>query len=95
MLQPFPPPAPPPSLTPSSAATPPLISRDKVRDALLMLAQDDQFIDMFHQTLLKLSVHGNYVAYSSWLVHCSVVTVGIEAASEVEQVMSQLIWVLW
>ncbi|KAF9664918.1 hypothetical protein SADUNF_Sadunf16G0067800 [Salix dunnii] len=53
MLQPFPPPAPPPSLTPSSAATPPLISRDKVRDALLMLAQDDQFIDMFHQTLLK------------------------------------------
>ncbi|KAJ6425603.1 hypothetical protein OIU84_026222 [Salix udensis] len=53
MLQPFPPPAPPPSLTPSSAAAPPLISRDKVRDALLMLAQDDQFIDMFHQTLLK------------------------------------------
>ncbi|KAJ6864777.1 mRNA-decapping enzyme-like protein [Populus alba x Populus x berolinensis] len=57
MLQPFPPPAPPPSLTPSSAATPPLISRDEVRDALLMLAQDDQFIDMFHQALLKVHHH--------------------------------------
>ncbi|KAB5552974.1 hypothetical protein DKX38_010285 [Salix brachista] len=53
MLQPFPPPTPPPSLTPSSPATPPLISRDKVRDALLLLVQDDQFIDMFHQALLK------------------------------------------
>jgi mRNA-decapping enzyme 1B len=39
MLQPFPPPTPPPSLTPSSTATTPLISRDKVRDALLMLIQ--------------------------------------------------------
>ncbi|XP_052304151.1 mRNA-decapping enzyme-like protein isoform X1 [Populus trichocarpa] len=39
MLQPFPPPAPPPSLTPSSTTTPPLIGRDEVRDALLMLAQ--------------------------------------------------------
>ncbi|KAJ6968411.1 mRNA-decapping enzyme-like protein [Populus alba] len=57
MLQPFPPPAPPPSLTPSSTATPPLISRDEVRDALLMLAQDDQFIDMFHQALLKVHHH--------------------------------------
>ncbi len=41
MLQPFPPPTPPPSLTPSSA--PPfdglLISRDRVRDALLVLVQ--------------------------------------------------------
>lgn len=42
MLQPFPPPNPPPSLTPSSAPAlndAPLISRDKVRDALLMLVQ--------------------------------------------------------
>ncbi|KAF3441621.1 hypothetical protein FNV43_RR15536 [Rhamnella rubrinervis] len=57
MLQPFPPPAPPPSLTPSSAPLipieGPLINRDKVRDALLMLVQDDQFIDMFYQMLLK------------------------------------------
>lgn len=43
MLQPFPPPTPPPSLTPSSAPPlpneGPLISRDKVRDALLLLVQ--------------------------------------------------------
>ncbi|CAI0391414.1 unnamed protein product [Linum tenue] len=52
MLQPFPPPNPPPSLTPTAAATP-LINRDKVRDALLKLVQDDQFIDMFYQALTK------------------------------------------
>ncbi|KDO70524.1 hypothetical protein CISIN_1g040964mg, partial [Citrus sinensis] len=41
MLQPFPPPTPPPSLTPSSAPPidRPLITREKVRDALLMLVQ--------------------------------------------------------
>ncbi|KAL9425388.1 hypothetical protein AB3S75_032359 [Citrus x aurantiifolia] len=56
MLQPFPPPTPPPSLTPSSAPPidRPLITREKVRDALLMLVQDDQFIDQFYQTLMKL-----------------------------------------
>ncbi|XP_015880287.1 mRNA-decapping enzyme-like protein [Ziziphus jujuba] len=57
MLQPFPPPTPPPSLTPSSAPPipneGPVINRDKVRDALLLLVQDDQFIDMFYQLLLK------------------------------------------
>ncbi|KAH9674485.1 mRNA-decapping enzyme-like protein [Citrus sinensis] len=55
MLQPFPPPTPPPSLTPSSAPPidRPLITREKVRDALLMLVQDDQFIDQFYQTLMK------------------------------------------
>uniref|UniRef100_A0A2P2LYS5 mRNA-decapping enzyme-like protein n=1 Tax=Rhizophora mucronata TaxID=61149 RepID=A0A2P2LYS5_RHIMU len=52
MLQPFPPPAPPSSLTPSSTSQP-LINRDKIRDALLKLVQDDQFIDMFHQALVK------------------------------------------
>ncbi|CAN1277515.1 mRNA-decapping enzyme-like protein [Linum perenne] len=52
MLQPFPPPTPPPSLTPTTA-TSPLISRDKVRDALVKLVQDDQFIDMFYQALTK------------------------------------------
>lgn len=57
MLQPFPPPNPPPSLAPVSSSTPnrPVISRDKVRDALLSLVQDDQFIDMMFQTLLKLN----------------------------------------
>lgn len=42
MLQPFPPPTPPPSLTPTSIPAPnygPVISRDKVREALLMLVQ--------------------------------------------------------
>ena len=41
MLQPFPPPNPPPSLAPISSSTPnkPVISRDKVRDALLSLVQ--------------------------------------------------------
>ncbi|KDP36188.1 hypothetical protein JCGZ_08832 [Jatropha curcas] len=53
LLQPFPPPTPPPSLTPSSPTTAPVINRDKVRDALLTLVQDDQFIDMFYQALLK------------------------------------------
>ncbi|XP_050229895.1 mRNA-decapping enzyme-like protein [Mercurialis annua] len=53
MLQPFPPPTPPPSLTPTSPTTVPVIDRDKVRDALVSLVQDDSFIDMFYQTLLK------------------------------------------
>ncbi|KAG2686672.1 hypothetical protein I3760_09G017000 [Carya illinoinensis] len=55
MLQPFPPPTPPPSLTPSSAPQndAPFISRDRVRDALVMLVQDDQFVDMFYKALVK------------------------------------------
>ncbi|XVF76155.1 hypothetical protein PTKIN_Ptkin13bG0243400 [Pterospermum kingtungense] len=56
LLQPFPPPTPPASLTPGMPPTlhhGPLISRDKVRDALLMLVQDDQFIDMFYRALQK------------------------------------------
>ncbi|KAL5545787.1 hypothetical protein UlMin_005474 [Ulmus minor] len=55
LLQPFPPPTPPPSLTPGTSPTPNEgpITRDKVREALLLLVQDDQFIDMFHQMLLK------------------------------------------
>ncbi|KAM1093502.1 hypothetical protein ACFX2B_008500 [Malus domestica] len=57
MLQPFPPPTPPPSLTPNSAppapSDGPLVSREKVREALVMLVQDDQFIDMIYQALLK------------------------------------------
>ncbi|XVF55781.1 hypothetical protein PTKIN_Ptkin06aG0064800 [Pterospermum kingtungense] len=56
VLQPFPPPTPPASLTPGAPPTlhdGSLISRDKVRSALLMLVQDDQFIDMFYQALQK------------------------------------------
>ncbi|XP_047332057.1 mRNA-decapping enzyme-like protein [Impatiens glandulifera] len=46
LLQPFPPPTPSRSLAPA-------FSRDKVRAALLMLVQDDQFIDMVHRALLN------------------------------------------
>ncbi|KAG4916489.1 hypothetical protein JHK87_054046 [Glycine soja] len=57
VLQPFPPPNPPLSLTPISSSTPnrPVFSRDNVRDALLSLVQEDQFIDMMFQALLKVS----------------------------------------
>ncbi|KAK6787978.1 hypothetical protein RDI58_016503 [Solanum bulbocastanum] len=56
LLQPFPPPTPPPSLTPTSSSIPnniPVVSRDKVREALVMLVQDDQFIDMVYRALLN------------------------------------------
>lgn len=54
MLQPFPPPTPPPSLAPVSSPLPnPAISREKVRDALLVLVQDNQFIDMVYKALLN------------------------------------------
>ncbi|XP_047332210.1 mRNA-decapping enzyme-like protein isoform X2 [Impatiens glandulifera] len=54
LLQPFPPPAPPLSLTPSSTSlNNATISRDSVRNALLALAEENQFIDMFYQALLK------------------------------------------
>ncbi|KAK2424259.1 hypothetical protein P8452_53300 [Trifolium repens] len=56
MLQPFPPPTPPPSLTPVPSPLPnyvPVISREKVRDALLVLVQDNQFIDMVYKALLN------------------------------------------
>ncbi|KAK7396716.1 hypothetical protein VNO78_17874 [Psophocarpus tetragonolobus] len=57
VLQPFPPPNPPLSLTPISSSTPgrPVIRRDNVRDALLSLVQDDRFIDMMFQALMKVS----------------------------------------
>nr|DAD43967.1 TPA_asm: hypothetical protein HUJ06_002197 [Nelumbo nucifera] len=56
LLQPFPPPTPPPSLTPAPAPAPnygPVINRDKVRDALLRLVQDNRFIDMVYREILN------------------------------------------
>ncbi|KAK4441307.1 decapping enzyme-like protein [Sesamum alatum] len=56
LLQPFPPPTPPPSLTPTSVPTPnygSVISREKIREALQMLVQDNQFIDMVYQAVLN------------------------------------------
>ncbi|CAJ1956175.1 unnamed protein product [Sphenostylis stenocarpa] len=54
LLQPFPPPNPPPSLAPAPSPNyGPVISREKVRDALLVLVQDNQFIDMVYRALLN------------------------------------------
>ncbi|KAF5188390.1 mRNA-decapping enzyme-like protein [Thalictrum thalictroides] len=50
VLQPFPPPTPPVSLTPTNG---PIITRDKVRDTLMRLVQNHQFIDMFYEELSK------------------------------------------
>ncbi|GAB2274581.1 hypothetical protein Dimus_009349 [Dionaea muscipula] len=53
MLQPFPPPNPPSSLTPAANYGGPLISREKVKDALLLLVQDNQFVDMVYRAMLS------------------------------------------
>ncbi|KAJ0250706.1 mRNA-decapping enzyme-like protein [Hirschfeldia incana] len=50
MLQPFPPPNPPPSLA-SPAHSLPVINRDKVKQALLTLVQENEFIDMVTRAL--------------------------------------------
>ncbi|XP_017697325.2 mRNA-decapping enzyme-like protein isoform X1 [Phoenix dactylifera] len=52
LLQPFPPPTPPPSLTPTPNYGS-VITRDRVRDALLKLVQNDQFIDMVYREMLN------------------------------------------
>ncbi|CAH9093739.1 unnamed protein product [Cuscuta epithymum] len=52
LLQPFPPPSPPPSLNPDVTPNNEIvITRDKVREALFTLVQDNVFIDMVHQAL--------------------------------------------
>lgn len=55
LLQSYPPPTPPPSLTPTTPYNNNIqfISRDKVRNTLMRLAQNPQFIDMFYEELLK------------------------------------------
>lgn len=55
LLQPFPPPNPPLSLTPTTAPTPnfAFITREKIREALLVLVQDDQFIDMVYRAMMN------------------------------------------
>ncbi|CAI9783320.1 unnamed protein product [Fraxinus pennsylvanica] len=64
-LKPFRP-TPPATLTPDSVSVPNYgpLSRERVRDALLMLAQDNQFIDMFYKALLK--VHQFIVYIKCW-----------------------------
>ncbi|KAJ6816354.1 mRNA-decapping enzyme-like protein isoform X2 [Iris pallida] len=51
LLQPFPPPTPPPSLTPVPSG--PIITKEKVRDALSRLVQNNQFIDMVYREMLN------------------------------------------
>ncbi|KAL8094915.1 hypothetical protein AgCh_036430 [Apium graveolens] len=55
MLQPFPPPSPPVSFTPIPFPSPnhEALSREQVRDALSVLAQDQQFVEMLYQAFLK------------------------------------------
>ena len=60
LLQPFPPPTPPPSLAPSPIPTPnygPVINRDKVRDALLVLVQVSLFSYMTLVAVVKFFVN--------------------------------------
>ncbi|KQK12264.1 mRNA-decapping enzyme-like protein [Brachypodium distachyon] len=52
ILQPFPPPNPCPLLAPT-ACYGPLLSRDKVRGAMLKLVQNDDFIDMVYREIVK------------------------------------------
>ncbi|KAJ0973389.1 hypothetical protein J5N97_021348 [Dioscorea zingiberensis] len=50
LLQPFPPPSPPPSLTPVPSLGP-VITRDGIRNAILKLVQNDQFIEMVYREM--------------------------------------------
>ncbi|XP_074567919.1 mRNA-decapping enzyme-like protein [Curcuma longa] len=52
LLQPFPPPTPSASLAPTQSFGP-VITRDKVRDALLRVVQNDDFIDIVYRELLN------------------------------------------
>lgn len=52
LLQPFPPPEPSPLLTPA-ASYGPVLARDKVKGAMLRLAQNDDFIDMVYREIVK------------------------------------------
>ncbi|ONM52672.1 mRNA-decapping enzyme-like protein [Zea mays] len=52
LLQPFPPPNPSPSLA-SAPVLSPALSRDKVRDALLRLVENDEFIDLVYGEIMN------------------------------------------
>ncbi|KAL5197337.1 hypothetical protein ABZP36_000849 [Zizania latifolia] len=52
LLQPFPPPNPSPSLA-SAPVHSPVLSRDKVRDAILRLVESDDFIDLVYREIMK------------------------------------------
>ncbi|TVU44003.1 hypothetical protein EJB05_03427 [Eragrostis curvula] len=52
LLQPFPPPKPSPLLTPAASYVS-VLTRDQVKDALLRLVQNDNFIDMVYREMAK------------------------------------------
>ncbi|KAL6638969.1 hypothetical protein ACP70R_022699 [Stipagrostis hirtigluma subsp. patula] len=52
LLQPFPPPNPSPSLA-SAPVYSPVLSRDKVRDALLRLVENDEFVDLVYREIMN------------------------------------------
>ncbi|CAN6203537.1 unnamed protein product [Urochloa humidicola] len=52
LLQPFPPPNPSPSLA-STPVYSPVLSRDKVRDALLRLVENEEFIDLVYREIMN------------------------------------------
>ncbi|CAN6180337.1 unnamed protein product [Urochloa humidicola] len=52
LLQPFPPPNPSPSLA-STPVYSPALSRDKVRDALLRLVENEEFIDLVYREIMN------------------------------------------
>ncbi|KAF9605842.1 hypothetical protein IFM89_018862 [Coptis chinensis] len=53
ILQAFPPPTPPPSLSPTTPINGLGVTRDKGRDTLRRLVQNNQFVDMFYEEFLK------------------------------------------
>ncbi|NP_001136585.1 mRNA-decapping enzyme-like protein isoform X1 [Zea mays] len=52
LLQPFPPPNPSPSLA-SAPVLSPALTRDKVRDALLRLVENDEFVDLVYREIMN------------------------------------------
>ncbi|XP_015629174.1 mRNA-decapping enzyme-like protein isoform X1 [Oryza sativa Japonica Group] len=53
LLQPFPPPNPSPFLTSGVSYGRPVITRDQLKDVLLSLCQNDEFIDMIYREFVK------------------------------------------
>jgi mRNA-decapping enzyme 1B len=54
LLQPFPPPAPPSTLTPpisSHMLDGVTITKDRIREALTQLVQDDRFVDLVYEAV--------------------------------------------
>ncbi|KAF9615879.1 hypothetical protein IFM89_026805 [Coptis chinensis] len=97
MLQLFPLPTPSPSLTP--APTPNyglVISKDKVREAVMRVLQKDEFIDMFYQELLNAPLFMTTKVSISVFCFCSSAIRRYKArtAEEVEMVVAKIAVIL-